>query len=166
MHNPFPQHIIAGALCYALRDGQVLLLRRSRPPHLGYWSPPGGKMEHGESPWECCKREMQEETGLTVHDPVLRAIQTVIDLAYPVHWLLFVFRATQVEGRLAERDTEEGLLHWWPLDTLDTVERPYADLRLWPHVLGDDPAIRQCKFVYDTPERLLEETWYTENGQA
>ena len=69
MQNPFPEHIVVGSLCYVFRDDSVLLLKRANPPHVGLWSPPGGKMEHGESPQACCIREVYEETGLTIHNP-------------------------------------------------------------------------------------------------
>lgn len=42
----------------------VLLTQRS---DNGQWCLPGGAMDPGESPVECCAREVQEETGLTVH---------------------------------------------------------------------------------------------------
>jgi 8-oxo-dGTP diphosphatase len=32
-----------------------------------YWNFPGGKIEDGETPEEACMREIEEETGLTVH---------------------------------------------------------------------------------------------------
>ena len=53
----------AGAL---LRDGdgRVLILR---PTYKSGWTVPGGQIEEdGESPWEGCRREVAEETGLDV----------------------------------------------------------------------------------------------------
>src|SRR5690242_7134352 len=100
MNNPYPSHIITGALCYIFDNDQLLLLKRNRPPHVGLWSPPGGKMELGEAPSQCCIREVFEETGLTISKPRLRAIKTTVDLAYPVYWTLFVFQATVAGGTL------------------------------------------------------------------
>ncbi|MGD0881767.1 MAG: NUDIX hydrolase [Acidimicrobiales bacterium] len=53
----------AGAL---LRDGEgrILILK---PTYKGGWTVPGGQIEEGgESPWEACRREVAEETGLVV----------------------------------------------------------------------------------------------------
>lgn len=154
MAASFPSdRVIIGSLCYILRDGKVLLLKRARPPHVGLWSPPGGKMQVGESPEECVVREIGEETGLQIHQPQLRAIMTVIDIAIPVHWLLFVFRADDVQGDVLP--CEEGELQWIDLDSIDSIPRPVSDARVFPHVMGDAP-ILQIKFTYDTPEKLVE----------
>jgi 8-oxo-dGTP diphosphatase len=48
------------------RNGEVLLVRRGRPPRLGEWSIPGGKVEWGESVENALVREVREETGLTI----------------------------------------------------------------------------------------------------
>lgn len=158
MSNPFPEHIVSGSLCYIFRDNQVLLLKRNRPPHIGLWSPPGGKMEHGETPQECCIREIYEETGLTIANPMLRAIQTSVDVAYPVHWLLFIFRAENPTGDL--QAMAEGELHWVGLDELARYNRPYSDMQYWEALVNLDAPLWQGKYVYNTPADLLEELVY------
>lgn len=158
MPNPFPEHIVTGSLCYIFHNDQVLLLKRNRVPHIGLWSPPGGKMEHGETPQECCIREIYEETGLTIQNPVLRAVQTSIDVAYPVHWLLFIFRTENPSGALQE--TPEGELRWIGLDDIARYNRPYTDTQYWPALVDPSAPIWQGKYIYDTPDNLLEEYVY------
>jgi len=44
--------------------GRLLVLK---PTYKGGWTLPGGQMEaNDETPWETCKREVQEETGLVL----------------------------------------------------------------------------------------------------
>ena len=46
------------------RFGRLLVLK---PTYKGGWTLPGGQMEaNGETPWEACRREVQEETGLVL----------------------------------------------------------------------------------------------------
>ena len=49
----------------AVEDGRLLLVRRGRPPGLGEWSVPGGRVEAGETMAEAVVRELAEETGLS-----------------------------------------------------------------------------------------------------
>jgi ADP-ribose pyrophosphatase YjhB (NUDIX family) len=59
-----------------VRDGQVLLIRRGKPPPYGRWVVPGGTVELGETLEEALVREMEEETSLRV-EPI--EVLTVFD---------------------------------------------------------------------------------------
>jgi 8-oxo-dGTP diphosphatase len=161
MADPFPKdRLINGALCYVIRDNQLLMLRRNRPPHQGLWTAPGGKLELGESPDEGVIREIQEETRLTIHAPTLRGIVTVNDVHYSAHWLLFIFRADDPQGDVLLGETQEGLLAWLPLNHLAEYPLPRADQLYLPRVLAGANHVFRAKFVYDTPNTCLEETFY------
>ncbi len=60
-HNAIP---CAGAL--VIRNGKVLLIRRSIEPLKGYWDIPGGFCEVDEHPAGTAIRETFEETGLEI----------------------------------------------------------------------------------------------------
>jgi len=60
-HNAKP---CAGALI--VRNGQVLLVRRTAEPFRGYWDIPGGFCEADEHPADAAIREVREETGLEI----------------------------------------------------------------------------------------------------
>lgn len=49
-----------------VRDGRLLLIRRSIDPWLGRWDIPGGFCEPDEHPEAAVVREVREETGLDV----------------------------------------------------------------------------------------------------
>lgn len=155
----FPEHIINGSLCYIFDGEEVLLLKRNRAPHISLWSAPGGKVEQGESPQETVIREIFEETGLIIEEPVLRALQTSVDIHYPVHWMLYIFVATKFTGELIT--SAEGLLQWKSIDSVHELQRPYPDTVYWNHLINQTSGLWQGKFVYDTPERLLEEIIYS-----
>ena len=67
-HRPFQLQRVA-AYALVLRDAaagrEVLLTRNSsRGPHPGWWTLPGGGIDHGEEARHALVREVREETGL------------------------------------------------------------------------------------------------------
>lgn len=51
-----------------ITDGRVLMIQRAREPYEGLWTLPGGRMEPGERPEACARREITEEMGLVADD--------------------------------------------------------------------------------------------------
>lgn len=84
-------------------NGQLLVVRRGRPPGAGLWSIPGGRVEPGETDAEAVVRELAEETGLAVAVGAL--IGTVVrpgpgGVLYEIH----DYAATLVGGTLHAGD--------------------------------------------------------------
>ena len=48
------------------KDEKILMGKRKNAHGDGTWAPPGGHLEYGETPQECARREVREETGLLV----------------------------------------------------------------------------------------------------
>ncbi|GAB80821.1 nucleotide triphosphate diphosphatase NUDT15 [Shimwellia blattae] len=68
MMNTLPR-IGVGVLI--IRDGKILLGKRTGSHGAGCWSAPGGHLEPGESIEQCARRETAEETGLRL-GPIFR----------------------------------------------------------------------------------------------
>jgi len=61
-----PDRLLAGAFVTD-ESGRLLLLRRSKGQFMeGYWEIPSGHVEAGEGIEDAVRREVSEETGLTV----------------------------------------------------------------------------------------------------
>lgn len=65
----------AAAAIVVREDNRVLLVRRGRPPRVGLWTLPGGRIEPGESDEAAAAREVFEETGLRIR--VVAFVETV-----------------------------------------------------------------------------------------
>ena len=73
------------------------------------WIGVGGKFEDAESPEDCMKREVQEETGLLVTAARYRGIVTFVSDVYPTEYM-HLFTCTDWEG--TPRECDEGELAW------------------------------------------------------
>lgn len=140
-------------LVYALRDEQVLLVRRDREPNRGLWVAPGGKLERGESPLDCAVREMLEETGLAIERPVLRAVMTETSPRADYQWLTFIFVAWEFAGTFTPAPGI-GEFRWVPVDEVAKLPIPPADAVFFPRLLQDG-ATFTAKFEYDADLNLL-----------
>ena len=56
--------IAAGAFFYARDTERFLFLHRTQGKHAHVWGLVGGSQESGETPWDCCAREIREEIGV------------------------------------------------------------------------------------------------------
>ncbi len=68
----YPDRPWIGIGVIVFRGEEVLLVRRGKAPRTGSWSLPGGAQHVGEGAQEAARRELLEETGITV-GPLLLA---------------------------------------------------------------------------------------------
>ena len=126
----YPERPFLAVSAAIVRAGQVLLVRRARPPAAGLFSLPGGVVELGETLQEAVVREVREETGLTIEPVGLAGFRETIvrdgDARIERHFVILPFaarwRAGEVElneelsearwlepGGIAELPTTPGL---------------------------------------------------------
>ncbi len=136
-----------GTLCYLKKDGKTLMLHRVKKEndiHEGKWNGLGGKIEKGETPEECIIREVKEESGLKIKNPVLKGILTFPAFDGIEDWYVFVFVATEFEGELI--DSHEGNLEWIDDDKLTSLNLWEGD-KIFLKWLNQDKCF-SGKFVY------------------
>ncbi|MEM0986328.1 MAG: NUDIX hydrolase [Pseudomonadota bacterium] len=95
--EPAQPVLAVGAVC--LRDNNVLLVRRAKPPRKGRWSLPGGHLEWGETAAGGAQRELAEETGVEAEGLGLIDVVDVISDAHHYVVIDYAFRWTAGEPR-------------------------------------------------------------------
>jgi 8-oxo-dGTP diphosphatase len=134
-------------LCYLKVDGKTLMIHRIRKQgdmHQGKWNGLGGKLHPGESPEECVTREVYEESGLTINNPLLKGFLTFPAFANDEDWYTFVFVAHEFDGQLI--DSEEGFLRWIADEELLNLDLWEGDRIFIPWL--ERPGFFSGKFAY------------------
>lgn len=131
-------------LCFIVRDGRVLLIRKKRGLGAGKINGPGGKLEPGETALHAAIRETQEEIGVT---PLGMEERGVLHFQFMDGYSLIctVFVARDFAGELIE--TDEATPLWFGLDAIP-FEEMWADDRHWlPRTLAGEAF--DAWFVFD-----------------
>lgn len=138
-------------LCYLERGDEYLLLHRTKKENdinHDKWMGVGGHFEAEESPEECMKREVWEETGLTVTSYRYRGIVTFVSDGYTEY--MHLFTADGWTG--TEKVCDEGDLEWMQ-------KKKFAALPMWEGdkiflgLLEQDAPFFSLKLIYEQ-ERL------------
>ena len=106
--------------------GKVFIARRTPPGRMpGMWEFPGGKIEDGETPEQCLKRELHEEleVQVTIGDYVGTSVY-----AYDFYTVeLMAYRATIVTGEIKLND--HAAMAWVGAEDLGKYEFAPADVQ-------------------------------------
>lgn len=115
-----PGEALPGVGVLVLREGKVLLGRRTSVHGRGTWSPPGGKADPGETPEETARRELVEESGLVAAVPrvVAETLDTFPDgRTWRTRWVLMEWVSGEPE---ALEPDEVDSWSWYEWDRLPT----------------------------------------------
>lgn len=99
-------------LCYIEKDGCYLMIHRTvkkNDGNDGKWLGIGGHFEENESPYDCAKREVFEETSLKMNSPIYRAVVTFCSDKYETEQM-HLFTCTDFSGEVSS--CSEGTLAW------------------------------------------------------
>ena len=142
-----------GTLCYINNGKETLMLHRIKKKndiHEGKWNGLGGKLIDGESPEECVVREVKEESGLDIKNPILKGILTFPKFDEVDDWMVFVFVSNEFSGELSECD--EGVLEWIDNEKVMSLNLWDGD-KIYMKWLTEHPFF-SAKFIYK--KRILQ----------
>lgn len=186
-------------LVHVVRDGCVLMMHRiSKKDDInhGKWIGVGGKFEKGETPEECMRREVREETGLQIDSYRYCGIVTFVSDENETEYMhlftvtgfhdrngVYVCEGKSAPGamEITLKKCEEGTLEWLPKEELTHIPHWAGDRIFLPLILDAVVPFFSMKLVYREGElihasmnehnclvtdRLILRPWMEEDAEA
>ena len=129
-------------------------IKKENDQNRDKWLGIGGKFENGESPFDCAKREISEETGLLASSLEYRGIVTFVSDEYGTEYM-HLFKCRDFSGAIKD-DCNEGVLEWIEKKRLYELPMWEGD-RIFLELLDKESPFFSLKLVY-SGERLIEHT--------
>ena len=135
-------------LCYIENSGRYLMMLRNKKkndPNQNKWIGVGGKLEQGETPFECAKREIFEETSLT---------NISLKYAGKVYFLSDIWEDELMHLFVAKSDTDkvcscnEGTLQWIKKEEILNLNLWEGDKVFLKRLLQEDDEFFNITLVY------------------
>ena len=136
MNSTQAKHSVSVAGVIVNDHGQALLVQRRDNQH---WEPPGGVLEVDESIEDGLRREVREETGLTVESVALTGVYKNIKRGI----IALVFRCRAVGGHLAP-NPEVAAFRWASRDEVKALADEAFAVRVFDALtVGNLTAVRE-----------------------
>lgn len=116
---------MVGLGVFVWKDGKFLVGKRVSSHGHGTWSVPGGHLEFGESWEECAKREVLEETGLTIHNIRLLAVTNDVFQSENKHSVTLWIYSDWKSGKPETLEPDKYINHQWR--TFKTLPSPLLE---------------------------------------
>ncbi len=116
------------------KDGKILIAkRRIGDRHGGRWEFPGGKIDVGETPEECLKRELKEELGIEAEVGEFICASSFKYMFVPLE--LLVYKVRHISGKFRALDHDE--LKWVEPSELTKYDFVKADVKVVKKLMRD-----------------------------
>ena len=107
-----------------MKDNKIFVTQRGYGEFKDWWEFPGGKIEEGETPEECLKREIKEELEADIN---IDKYLCTVEYDYPnFHLKMECFICSLIDGHLELVEAEDA--KFITKDKLDNIDFLPADL--------------------------------------
>ncbi len=136
------------SLCYIETDGKYLMLHRVKKLkdiNKDKWVGIGGKFEEKESPFDCARREILEETGASPINLNYRGVVTFVSDEFGTEYM-HLFKADGLQGQI-NYDCKEGDLVWVDKREVQNLAVWEGD-KLFLKALDEEKRFFSLKLIY------------------
>ena len=136
-------------LCYIEENGAYLMLHRIKKENdenKDKWIGIGGKFEEGESPFDCIRREIKEEVGISPKNLCYRGIITFVSNIYGTEYM-HLFSAKGYEGKLLKL-CDEGIPEFVKKEKIPTLPIWEGD-KIFLSLLDNETRFFSLKLIYE-----------------
>jgi len=133
------------AVLSILKSGdKFLLLKRLKDPHIGKYSPVGGKIDPYENPSDTTIRETYEETGIKINNPKYCGL-IVESSPTKYNWICFVY-LSEIEYIIPPA-CNEGTLEWIEFSNLKSIPTPVTDWFIYKYTVENKTFMFNVEYV-------------------
>lgn len=136
-------------LCYIENDGAYLMIHRIKKgndENRDKWIGIGGKFESGESPYDCARREIREEAGISPLNLRYRGIVTFVSDIYGTEYM-HLFSADGYQGSI-DYNCNEGVLEWVKKENVTSLPIWEGD-KIFLNLLSTEDRFFSLKLCYN-----------------
>jgi len=135
-------------------DGEDKYLMLHRNPNKrimpNIWMAPGGHREFNEGLFECARREILEETGLTIKNIQIKAAGNAYVKDINQEFFFHMLVADYSGGDL-KTDEKDGTFEWLTADEILKLDTLLPELKhILPHLFSDSRACISYTATYET----------------
>ncbi len=143
---------IVATLCYIVKNGKVLLIRKKKGFGTGKYNGVGGKVESSETIEEAAIREVKEEVGVLPRKIERAGLVEFYSKTDIPDWIVYIFICRKFEGVPRSSDEAEPL--WFPISSLPFKEM-WGDDEIWLKPVLEGAKVRGKFWFNENYEELL-----------
>lgn len=105
------ENVVFTNMCLIYKEDKILVQERTKSDWPGI-TLPGGHVEKGENFFEAVKREILEETGLTLKSAKLCAVEEYTPISGEDRHIIFLYKSNDFSGVVREHIENEDRVFW------------------------------------------------------
>ncbi len=145
------RNIVVTLECFVKKGNKYLMLHRGAHKRImpDVWMAAGGHREFNEGLFECARREVLEETGLTIKNIRVKAIGNAYVKDLQQEFFFHMLLADYAGGTLKTSD-EDGRFEWLTKEEIIKLDKLLPELKhIITHILSSNDKIISYKAYYE-----------------